>query len=58
MNTSFDTRSNRERDRTETDRQEVMPAPDAALIEVGRISDTQGAWIGIKTDVGLGVIYY
>lgn len=55
MNTSFDAR---ERDRTETDHQEVKTEPVAGLIEVGRVSDTKGAWLGNKLDTGSGYTYY
>jgi hypothetical protein len=32
--------------------------PDAQLVEMGKVSDTKGGWIGSKTDVGVGFVYY
>ena len=57
MNASFDARSNREKDPPETDRQVVKAEPDGELIEMGRVSDTQGSWLGSKTDTGNGFMY-
>jgi hypothetical protein len=58
MNTFSDTRSNIEQDQAETARQNPEPVSDAALLELGKVSDTQGGWLGLKEDVGLGFIAY
>ena len=31
---------------------------DAQLVEMGKVSDTKGGWIGSKTDVGAGLLFY
>jgi hypothetical protein len=56
MNTSSDPRSNREQDHLETDRRDADPAADTTLLELGKVSDTQGGWLGVKLDVGAGFI--
>jgi hypothetical protein len=58
MNTLSDTRSSKEQDRVETVRQDVEPVADAALIELGKVSDTQGGWAGTKVDAGAGFAVY
>lgn len=46
------------KDQTETARQEPKPVSDNALVELGKVSDTRGGWLGLKEDVGLGFIPY
>lgn len=58
MSTFADTRSNREQDQTEAIHQEPNPAPADALMELGKVSDTKGGWIGPKVDTGMGLIPY
>jgi len=58
MNTPSDTRSSREQDQVETARQVAEPVSDTAIIELGKVSDTQGGWIGAKLDTGFGSTYY
>lgn len=58
MNNFSDTRSNKEQDQVERARQEAAPVLDAALLELGKVSDTQGGWLGSKLDVGSGFITY
>jgi hypothetical protein len=58
MNPFSDTRSNREKEQMETVRQEPNPASDGALMELGKVSDTKGGWIGPKVDTGMGLIPY
>ena len=58
MNTLADTRSSKEQDQVESGRQDAEPVADAALIELGKVSDTQGGWAGTKADVGAGFSYY
>lgn len=58
MNTSADNLSNREQDQNEIVRQEPKPASAAALVDLGKVSDTRGGWIGPKFDNGAGFIPY
>jgi hypothetical protein len=57
MNAS-DTLSNRAEERNETARQEQKTESDSALVELGKVSDTQGGWWGSKTDNGAGFQTY
>jgi hypothetical protein len=38
--------------------QEQKTEPEAALVEMGRVSDTQGGWYGPKVDTGYGLQVY
>ena len=60
MNTLSDTRSSREQeqDQVESGRQDAEPVSDATLIELGKVSDTQGGWVGTKLDIGSGFTNY
>jgi hypothetical protein len=58
MNTFADELSNTERDRSEPVRQEPEAVADAAIVELGKVSDTRGGWLGPKFDTGLGVMPY
>jgi len=58
MNTVADTRSSKEQDQVESGRQDAEPASDAALLELGKVSDTQGGWAGLKLDSGAGFTNY
>jgi len=58
MNTLSDTRSSSEQDQVESGRQDAEPVSDAALIELGKVSDTQGGWAGTKPDTGSGFTAY
>jgi hypothetical protein len=58
MNSSLDTRSNRGEDQMETVRQEPNSASDDAFVELGKVSDTRGGWIGPKVDTGMGFLPY
>lgn len=58
MNIPSDTRSGREQDQVESGRQDAEPVSDAALIELGKVSDTQGGWLGSKFDSGVGFTDY
>jgi hypothetical protein len=54
MNNLSDTRSSGEQGQIETGRQDAEPAQDAALVELGKVSDTQGGFLGTKLDTGNG----
>jgi hypothetical protein len=58
MNAVSDTLLNRAEDKVETSRQEQKTEAAAALIELGRVSDTQGGWLGPKFDNGAGFTVY
>ncbi|MGH8295178.1 MAG: hypothetical protein ACRETZ_06745 [Steroidobacteraceae bacterium] len=58
MNTAADTVSNRAEDKPGLTTEEQKPATDGALVELGKVSDTQGGWVGFKTDVGMGFSAY
>ena len=57
MNTVARDLPDREQDQKENVRQEPKPASDA-LVELGKVSDTHGGWIGPKFDNGAGFIPY
>lgn len=57
MNTSADTRSSQEQEQVESGRQDGEPVSDA-LFELGKVTDTQGGWIGPKPEPGLGFSNY
>lgn len=58
MNTLSDTRSSREQDQVESCRQDAEPVADATLVELGKVSDTKGGWVGTKADSGYGFSTY
>jgi hypothetical protein len=58
MNTPSDTRSSKEQDQVESGRQGAEPVSDDAIIELGKVSDTQGGWTGVKLDSGAGFTNY
>lgn len=58
MNTVADTLTNRAEDKVESAAQKQKTELEAALVELGRVSDTQGGWLGSKTDSGAGFTIY
>lgn len=58
MKSASDTVLNRTEDQVESARQENREEPSAALVELGRVSDTKGGWIGPKADSGAGLMPY
>jgi hypothetical protein len=58
MKNPSDTRSSKEQDQVDSGRQDAEPVSDGALVELGKVSDTQGGFIGAKSDTGFGVMYY
>lgn len=54
MNTVADNMPSQEQHQDETVRQDPKAAADPALVELGKVSDTQGGWIGSKFDSGAG----
>lgn len=58
MNSLSDTRSDKEQNQVEAVRQETEIVSDTALVELGKVSDTQGGWLGTKMDSGNGFQNY
>lgn len=58
MNTVARDLPNREQDQQENVRQEPKPVSENPLVELGKVSDTQGGWLGPKIDSGMGFIPY
>ena len=58
MNAASDTLLNNAEEKADTARQEQKAELDASLVELGKVSDTKGSFIGSKFDVGSGFIYY
>lgn len=57
MNTASDTLPNSAEEKVETT-QEPQPAQKPELIELGKVSDTKGGWVGVKPDSGAGFTTY
>ena len=45
-------------DETETARQEQKTELKTELVELGKVSDTRGGWVGSKLDTGFGLTVY
>lgn len=58
MNSVSDTALNSADDKVETTRQEQKTEVNAEVVELGKVSDTRGGWIGNKVDTGMGVQVY
>jgi len=58
MNSVPDTVLNTSGDQSETARQEQKTELDAELVELGKVSDTRGGWVGVKEDTGFGFQVY
>lgn len=57
MNSASDTLLDKTEDNVES-AQEKQAEPSATLVDLGRVSDTKGGWIGSKTDSGAGLQVY
>ena len=57
MNISSEDLLVRAEEKIEATRQEKTEQ-DAALVELGKVSDTKGGWIGVKPDTGAGLMAY
>ena len=55
MNSNADTVLNSADDKVEADRQGEQTEVSAEVVELGKVSDTRGGWLGYKVDTGLGV---
>lgn len=58
MNSVSDTVLNTSDEKVEAARQEQNPELNAKLVELGKVSDTSGGWVGSKVDIGLGFTAY
>lgn len=58
MNSASDALLNKPEDQVESARQECQAEPGTMLVDLGRVSDTKGGWIGVKPDSGAGLMPY
>ena len=58
MNSASDTLLNKTQDQVESAREETLVEPGTTLVDLGRVSDTKGGWIGTKADSGAGLQAY
>ena len=57
MNTGLDKLLVRAEEQAEIAGEEATEL-DSALVELGKVSDTQGGWVGTKMDSGAGLMYF
>ncbi len=58
MNPASDTLLSKTEDQVESARQEKQAEPSALLVDLGKVSDTKGGWVGPKADSGAGLMAY
>jgi hypothetical protein len=58
MNSVSETVQNVSGDKIEAAPQEQKPELNAELVELGKVSDTRGGWLGWKEDMGVGFQSY
>lgn len=58
MNSVSETVLNTSGEQIETAGQEHKTEQQPELVELGKVSDTRGGWIGVKTDIGNGFTVY
>ena len=58
MNAVSETVLNTSDDKAETTHQEQKTEPKSELVELGKVSDTRGGWLGSKYDAGAGFTVY
>ena len=58
MNSVSDTVLNTSEEKVEAARQEPKAELNAELVELGKVSDTSGGWVGAKVDNGYGFTSY
>jgi len=54
MNAASDTLLNNTEEKADIARQEQKTESDASLVELGKVSDTKGGFLGFKMDSGAG----
>lgn len=58
MKSASDTLLNKTDDQVESAREENQAEPSPVLVDLGRVSDTKGGWLGTKADSGAGLMPY
>ena len=58
MNSVSDTVLKTSDEKVEAARQAQNPELNAKLVELGKVSDTSGGWVGSKVDIGFGFTAY
>ena len=58
MNSASDTLLNKPEDQVESAREETRTELSTTLVDLGRVSDTKGGWLGNKADSGAGFMPY
>jgi hypothetical protein len=58
MNSASDTLLNKTEGQVESAREENQAEQSATLVDLGKVSDTKGGWLGTKADSGAGLMPY
>jgi hypothetical protein len=58
MNSASDTLLNKTEDQVGSAQEETLAEHSTLLVDLGRVSDTKGGWIGAKPDSGAGLQVY
>ncbi|MBW4052150.1 MAG: hypothetical protein HIU85_11940 [Proteobacteria bacterium] len=58
MNDVSETVLNTSHDKIDPPHQEQKTEPKSELVELGKVSDTRGGWLGSKYDAGAGFTVY
>lgn len=58
MNSASDALLNKSEDKVEAARGEDQTESNVTLVELGKVTETKGGWIGAKLDNGAGLITY
>ena len=58
MKSASETLLNNAEDQVEAARREDQAKPSTTLVELGRVTETKGGWVGGKFDTGAGLQFY
>jgi hypothetical protein len=58
MNSASDTLLNKTEDQVGSAQEQTLAKQSTLLVDLGRVSDTKGGWIGAKPDSGAGLQVY
>lgn len=58
MKSASETLLNKAEDQVEAARREDQTEPSTTLVELGRVTETKGGWLGAKLDSGAGLLLY
>jgi len=58
MNSASDTLLSKSEDKVEAARREEQAEPSTTLVELGKVTETKGGWLGAKLDSGAGLVLY